>query len=108
MSCLFVSIDQPIKEQWWEAYWFWRPKGQGETKIKQDGGWLNSRQLHICRMKKPTVLIASINAVHLTVPKWKVVGVVCLAASLEALLHMLPWLSVTAIIILTSWLVSQT
>lgn len=38
MSCLFVSIDQPIKGLWWEAYWFWGPKGQGETKIKQDGG----------------------------------------------------------------------
>lgn len=38
MSCLFVSIDQPIKGLWWEAYWFWRPKGQSETKIKQDRG----------------------------------------------------------------------
>lgn len=65
MSCLFVSIDQPIKGLWWEAYWFWRPKGQGETTIKQDGGWLNSfqpQQPHVCRMKACSLCLESLRS----------------------------------------------
>lgn len=92
MSCLFVSIDQPIKGLWWEAYWFWRPKGQRETKIKEDGGVLNSfqpRQPHICRMKKPVVLLSNVYAVHFARPNGKVVDVICLTASLEAPLYVL-------------------
>lgn len=67
-------------------------KGAERDKDKARRGVLNSfqpRQPHVCRMKKPVVFLSNVYAVHFARPNGKVVDVICLTASLEALLYVL-------------------